>query len=153
MNDLVTSHFIVYKTFAKSLAQQPGSTYTFISGGSGEESEKGKLWLADASLVNPSSSAVYGLYHSAFAEFYEHPNLKINQLRIFCWIRPVPDSTFDSSKPNIELGNDFPGGMVVKMAEKHRSGIYKVVNREESVKEIARIEREASAKALKHDFN
>jgi hypothetical protein len=149
---MVTSHFIVYKTFAKSLAEQPGSTYTFISGGSGEECEKGKLWLADASLINPSSSADYGLYHSAFAEFYEHKKLKINQLRIFCWIRPVPDSTFDSSKPSLELGNDVPGGMVVKMAEKHRSGIYKVLNREESEKETIRIEREMSAKAVKHDL-
>lgn len=30
-NDYLTSHFLVYKTFAKVLAQQPGSTYTFIT--------------------------------------------------------------------------------------------------------------------------
>ena len=37
MNDMITSHFIVYKTFAKELANQPNSSYTFISGGSIEE--------------------------------------------------------------------------------------------------------------------
>ena len=28
--DNVTSHFLVYKTFAKDLAKQPGSTYSMI---------------------------------------------------------------------------------------------------------------------------
>ncbi len=35
--EMVTSHFVVYKTFAKKLAEQPNSTYTFISGSSCEE--------------------------------------------------------------------------------------------------------------------
>ena len=33
LNDMGTSHFLVYKTFSKELAKQSNSTYTFISGG------------------------------------------------------------------------------------------------------------------------
>lgn len=42
MKSAVSSHFIVYKTFAKLLAQNPNSTYTFINGGSAELMYKNK---------------------------------------------------------------------------------------------------------------
>jgi len=33
LTDFAASHFVVYKTFAKILASEPKSTFTFISGG------------------------------------------------------------------------------------------------------------------------
>lgn len=58
MNDMVTSHFLVYKAFAKELAKQSDSTYTFISGGSGEECERDDFtFQPDASLVTVGSSS------------------------------------------------------------------------------------------------
>ncbi len=51
LTDFAASHFVVYKTFAKVLASEPNSTFTFISGGSGEECEHGRIFLADASLI------------------------------------------------------------------------------------------------------
>ncbi len=124
-----------------------GSTYTFISGGSGEECEQGKPMEPKISLLNVAGICVYGLYNAAFAEFRENKNLSINQLRIFCMCEPKPDSSLDQSKD--VLGSDLPAKMVVDMAEKHLRGLFRVESREKVAIEIAKIKqasRVASAK-------
>lgn len=139
ITDYPASHFVVYKTFAKILSAEPKSTFTFITGGSGEECEKGRVFLADASLIPVASSSVYGLYDGAFSEFNNHPNLKISQLRIFLWVRPKSDSNFDASVSQSEAGNDFVGRFIPRIIEKHRNGIFRVKTRSEANLEFDKI--------------
>lgn len=142
-NDVITnaisSHFVVYKTFAKILAANPGSTYTFITGGSGEMGENGHVFLKDASLIPLISHGVYGLYEAAYAEFEGHENLKISQLRIFIWVRPKADSNFDANTSQMEVGNDFIGRFMPKIIAKHKSGMFKVKSRQQADAEFENI--------------
>ena len=139
ISNAVISHFVVYKTFAKILASNPGSTYTFITGGSGESCEKGEIFFADASLIPVMSNAVYGLYDSAYSEFHNHPNLKVSQLRIFIWVRPKSDSNFDANTSQFEVGNDFIGRFIPKIIKKHRDGIFRAKSRQEANAEFENI--------------
>lgn len=138
--DMVTSHFFVYKTFAKELAKQPGSTYTFISGGSGEMCEQDDFtFYPDASLIPLGSAGVYGLYNGAKSEFKDHANLRISQLRISVWVRRQADSSFDPTKASHEVGTDFIGRFIVKIAENHRGGLLRVKSRGEGEIEYKKI--------------
>jgi NAD(P)-dependent dehydrogenase (short-subunit alcohol dehydrogenase family) len=126
--DMVLGHFIVYKTFAKVLAEQPGSTYTFITGGSGELNENGEIFEPKASLISCVSPGVYGLFYAANAEFDKNPNLRISELRIFIWVKPVKDADLEN-KTDTLVGNDFIGKFAVKITAGHKRGTIRVKTR------------------------
>lgn len=112
----------------------------FVSGGSGEDSERDDYaFVPDASLINVGSATVYGLYNAAKSEFFKHPNLKISQLRIFIWVRKQADSTFEPDKATHEVGNDFVGRFAVKIAENHRGGLIRLRTRAEAEEELQNI--------------
>jgi NAD(P)-dependent dehydrogenase (short-subunit alcohol dehydrogenase family) len=118
-------HVNCYRTFSKVLSEQPKSTYTFISGGSGEA----KFFDPRASLLPPSAGAVYGLYTSAISEYKNHKNLALNELRLFFWIRRQMDSKFDPKKSQMEVGHDYVGKFIPKLILKHKSDVYKIQTR------------------------
>ena len=125
IDDATLSHFVVFKTFGKILSETPNSTYTFISGGSGEATH----FLPKASLVPIMSSTVYGIYTAASSEFKDNPNLAVMQFRLFLWIRAKEDSNFDAKTSDFEVGHDYIGKFMPKMIAKHKSEIYRVRNR------------------------
>ena len=85
-------YFAFFLRFAKVLAQQPTSTsYTFVTSGCGEECEKGITMFGKASIFNLCDTCIYGMYNAAYAEFENHKKLSLNQLRIFCKVKPVAD--------------------------------------------------------------
>ena len=73
-------------------------------------------------------SCIYGIYNAACAEFYNHEFMSINQLRVFCKVKPALDETLDQKRGVI--GYDLPGRMVVRMAEENLKGIFRLENRE-----------------------
>ncbi len=76
---------------------------------------------------------------AANAEFENHPNLSISQLRIFLWVRPKTDSNFDCKSSQNEVGHDFVGRFVPRIIEKHRKGIIRVKTRDQANKEYEQI--------------
>lgn len=125
LTDLTLPHFVCYRTFAKYLSEQPNSTYTFITGGSGEA----KFFDPKASMLPISAAAIYGMYTSAMSEFKGNKNLSLLELRLFFWIRKCLDSKFDPKKSQMEVGHDFVGKFVPKIILKRKSEVYKVTTR------------------------
>jgi NAD(P)-dependent dehydrogenase (short-subunit alcohol dehydrogenase family) len=74
MNEFATSHFVVFRAFAKKLADTPNSTYTFITGNIGEVGELGQPnhFLANPkiSMITVGSIALYGIYNAGKPIFY-----------------------------------------------------------------------------------
>ena len=120
LDDAVTSHFIVYKTFSKILSKQQ-SSYTFITGGLGEA-----CFLPDSSLVTVGASSLYGLYQSALAEHKTNKNFSVNEIRYYMWIRNKMDKEF---KSNMEVGSDWTAKFIPKVILKNKSAQYKILNR------------------------
>lgn len=122
---LTLPHFLVYKTFAKYLSENPNSTYTFINGGSAEL----KVFDPKASMLPIGASAVHGMFTSACSEFRTNKNLCIMQLRLFMWIRKEADAKFLAKKSELEVGHDYAGKFVPYMIVKRKSDIYRVQTR------------------------
>ena len=78
-----------------------------------------------------------GMYNAACAEFYQHDFLTINQVRIYCKVKPVLDETLDQKRDVI--GFDLPGSLVVAMAEKSINGTVKLEDRQKCLKDIMNI--------------
>ncbi len=93
--------------------------------------------MPKASLIPVGSGAGYGLYGSAASEFENHPNLKINQLRISLWVKDKPDSSYDPKTSETEVGNDFIGNIALKLIQKHKSGVFKIKTRTQANQEFA----------------
>jgi hypothetical protein len=129
----VVSHFTVYKTFAKTLALTPGSTYTFITGAVIDVFEAGKTIYKDSSLLLIGSYGTIGVYNAAFAEFYDHPNLRVSQLRIGLYVKNISDSQLDKTNEHV-VGSDFCSRFVVKIINKHMQGVVKMLSRSEAEK-------------------
>lgn len=103
-----------------------------MTGGAGELYQKDDFaMLPDASLMFVGGGATYGLYNAAKAEYHTHPNLNINQLRIFVWVRPQEDCTFDPEIATNEVGHDYIGRYAVRIAEKHHAGLVRVKPRDQ----------------------
>lgn len=130
---MVVSHFLVYKTFASHLSNEEGSTYTFITGGSGESNEAGEPFEPKASLISASSPAVYGLVYAARNEFRAKKNLHICELRISIWVKKLDDETLDQSNEHL-VGNNYIGKFATKICQKHGNGTYKIKTRSEGNK-------------------
>lgn len=60
-------------------------------------------------------------------------------MRIFLWVRPKPDSNFDQTASQKEVGTDFVGRFISKIVKKHKSGIVRVKTRDEANKEYENI--------------
>ncbi len=120
MDDAVTSHFIVYKTFSKILSKQQ-SSYTFITGGLGEA-----CFLPDSCLVTVGASGLYGVYQAALAEHKNNKTFSVNEVRYYMWIRNKLDKEF---KSNMEVGNDWTAKFIPKVILKNKSSQYKILNR------------------------
>lgn len=125
LRELTLPHFVCYKTFSQYLSQTPKSTYTMITGGSGEA----KLFDPRASLLPVAASHVYGLYRSAFTELNNNKNLSLIELRLFMWIRRCMDAKFEPKKSQFEVGHDWAGRFVPKLIVKGKSDVYKVQTR------------------------
>jgi len=121
--------FICYSTFAKALAQTPGSTYTFVTGGSAQDNKPFPVRFAAASMLAPTTALIYGMYSSAECENRENVNLEINQLRIHFFIRPRMDSEFDEKNSEFEVGKDFIGRFFPKLMNVKRGGLTVLENR------------------------
>ena len=115
---------------ALALLSSP-TTYTFITGSSGEGIP------LESSLISMLDTFLNGIYNAACTEFYHHDFLCINQLRIFCKVKPVLDETLDQKRDVI--GSDLPGQMVVGLVEKNLKGVFKLENRQKCLKEIINI--------------
>jgi len=122
INDMTLPHLVCYKTFAKHLSEKPNSTYTFVTGGSADV----KMFDPKASMLPPSAGLMYGMYTSACSEYARNKNLKIMQLRVYFWVRPKLDSSFDPKKSQLEAGHDYVGKFVPKIILKNKSEIYKL---------------------------
>jgi hypothetical protein len=118
-------HFVCYKTFSKLLSERPNSTYTFISGGSGDV----KFFDPNASILPPSKGLVYGLYISACSEYRNNKNLALIQFRIYTWIRKELDAKFLAKNAQFEVGHDYVGKFVPKLILKNKSDLYKITTR------------------------
>lgn len=125
VTDLTLPHFVCYKTFAPLLAKQPKSTYTFITGGSGEA----KFFDPKASMLPVGAGALYGMFTSAVSEYKANKNVSFIELRLFFWIRRQLDSKFDPKKSQLEVGHDYVGKFVPKLILKGKSDIYKIQTR------------------------
>jgi NAD(P)-dependent dehydrogenase (short-subunit alcohol dehydrogenase family) len=125
VDDMTVPHFNCYKAFVPHLSAQAKSTYTFITGGSGEA----KAFDPKASILPIAASHVYGMYTSAVSEHQRNKNLALIQLRLFFWIRKELDSKFDAKKSELEVGHDFVGKFVPKLIVKQKSEIYKIQTR------------------------
>jgi hypothetical protein len=90
LNECVTSHFVVYKTFAPKLTETSNSTYTFITGSIGEWGEN-LVSLPDPrinpkiSLLTVASIALYGVYNAGFLANFHFLSL-LNHLRMIVFI-------------------------------------------------------------------
>lgn len=80
---------------------------------------------------------LYGMFKAASLEFNDHDFLVINQLRIFCKVKPVLDETLDQKRE--VLGCDLPGRMTVAMAEKSLKGIFNLEDRKTCLQTISNI--------------
>ena len=129
IGDMSMPHFICYSTFAKVLAQTPGSTYTFVTGGSAQDNKPFPVRFASASMLAPTTALIYGMYSSAECENRENVNLEINQLRIHFFIRPRMDSEFDEKNSEFEVGKDFIGRFFPKVMNVKRGGLTVLENR------------------------
>lgn len=125
LKDLLLPHFNCYKTFSKILSETPKSTYTFITGGTGEA----KFVDPTASLLPISAAATYGMRTAAVSEYKNSKNLAIIELRLFFWIRKKLDSNFDPKKSQSEVGHDYVGKFLPKLILKHKADVYKIQSR------------------------
>ena len=132
IDDMSIPHFVCYNTFAKTLAQTPGSTYTFITGGSAQDNRSFPAKYATASMLAPTTALLYGLYSSAECENRENPNLEVNQVRIHFFIRPKMDSDFDTNNSEFEVGKDFIGRFFPKIMTVKRGGLTVLENRSQA---------------------
>jgi hypothetical protein len=138
LNSRVVSHFIVYKTFAKTLAAYPGSTYTFITGGIVDAFEEGQPMFKDSSFLIIGATGATGVYNAAFAEFFNHANLRVSQLRIRANIQNKLDSELDKAN-DYQIGNDFVAKFIIKIIARHAQGIVKISSRTEGQKAFDRL--------------
>ena len=122
IDDMSMPHFICYSSFAKALAQTPGSTYTFVTGGSAQDNKPFSVRFAAASMLAPTNALIYGMYSSAEGENRENVKLEINQLRIHFFIRPRMDSEFDEKNSEFEVGKDFIGRFFPNLMNVKRGG-------------------------------
>jgi hypothetical protein len=125
LRSLTLAHFLVYKTFAKYLSENPNSTYTFVNSGSAEL----KQFDPRASMIPIGASAVHGMFTSACSEFSRNKNLCLMQLRLFMWIRKEADAKFAAKKSELEVGHDYAGKFVPYMIVKRKSDIYRAQTR------------------------
>ena len=115
MRERSLSHLIVYRTFAKYLSQTPGSTYTFINGGSVDD-EIATMLPSGASTMVTSASLVHGLYQAGVSEFKNNENLAVLQLRIYFMISRETDSTYNNKSNG--AGSDYIGRFIVRLSDK-----------------------------------
>lgn len=127
LSDMTIAHFIVFKTFAKLLAQTPNSTYIFING----SSMSSKYFIPDASLIPICSCTVHGIYIAACSEFKDNQNLAIAQFNLGVWIRKKADSNFDANTSQYEVGHDYIAKFIPKIILKHQTEVYKLTSRSE----------------------
>lgn len=127
---LTLPHFVVYKTFVKHLSQTPKSTYTLVTGGSGDV----KFFDPNASLLPIGAGQLYGFYTSAMSEMRTNKNLSLIQYRVYTWVRKQADKELEAKKAQLELGHDYVGKFVPKLILKHKSEIYKLPTRSQGDK-------------------
>ena len=120
-------HFLVYKTFAKCLNDQPNSTYTFISGALGEGCET----MPETSLLSVSAAALFGLYLAAYSEYLHSPNLNVNEVRYATMIRDKLDKMIDQTENDYEVGKDWAAKFVTKVILEHKTGSHRIYGRKQ----------------------
>lgn len=125
LKEMTLPHMTCYRTFSKLLSETPNSTYTFVTGGSGDA----KFFDPRASMLPPSAGLVYGMYTSACSEYKGNKNLKLIQYRVYFWIRPDLDSKFDPKKSQMEAGHDYVGKFIPKLILKNKTETYKLPTR------------------------
>ncbi len=75
VHDLAGAHFVAAKTFLPELADQKGSSYTFITGVGGE-----RVMSNESSLVTVGASMLMGL-SKVFRHEFKDQNVQVNEVR------------------------------------------------------------------------